>query len=214
MSPSALLEVVAMMRRLRAECGWKAQQTHRTLARHLLEETYETLEAIESLAPDGEDPAGDAHLREELGDLLLQVLFHAAVAEEQGRFDLEDVAAGLREKLLHRNPHVFGDLVETDPVRINEAWEAAKATEKQRSDLWEGIPAALPALAFAAKVLDRHERAGLTDAAPTGEPPAPDDPTDPAVAVGEELLATVARARDLGVDPEQALRDALRRRRP
>ena len=205
MSPPALLEVVAMMRRLRAECGWKASQTHRTLARHLLEETYETLEAIE--ARDAAGPEGDAHLREELGDLLLQVLFHAAIAEEEGRFDLEDVAAGLREKLLHRNPHVFGDLVESDPVRINEAWEAAKATEKPRTDLWEGIPAALPALAFAAKVLDRHERAALQD------PPPPDDGA-PATEVGEELLATVARARRLGVDPEQALRDAVRRRRP
>ncbi len=199
MTPSALLEVVAMMRRLRAECGWKAAQTHRTLARHLLEETYETLEAIES--------GDDDHLREELGDLLLQVLFHAAIAEEDGRFDLEDVAAGLRDKLLHRNPHVFGDLVETDPARINEAWEAAKATEKQRDDLWEGIPAALPALAFAAKVLDRHERAGL-QAPPPQADPAPD------VAVGEELLATVERARAVGVDPEQALRDAVHRRRP
>ena len=199
MTPSALLEVVAMMRRLRAECGWKAAQTHRTLARHLLEETYETLEAIES--------GDDNHLREELGDLLLQVLFHAAVAEEDGRFDLEDVAGGLRTKLLHRNPHVFGELVETDPARINEAWEAAKASEKQRDDLWEGIPAALPALAFAAKVLDRHERAGVEAVVP---------PTDPApeVAIGEELLATVERARTAGVDPEQALRDAVRRRRP
>ncbi|WP_445257879.1 MazG family protein [Nocardioides aurantiacus] len=199
MTSSALLEVVALMRRLRAECGWKASQTHRTLARHLLEETYETLEAIES--------GDDDHLREELGDLLLQVLFHAAIAEQEGRFDLEDVAAGLATKLRHRNPHVFGDLVETDPVRINEAWEAAKATEKQRADLWEGIPAALPALAFASKVLDRHERAGVA------APPAPTDP-DPAVAVGEELLATVERARAQGVDPEQALRDAVRRRRP
>ncbi len=199
MTSSALLEVVALMRRLRAECGWKASQTHRTLARHLLEETYETLEAIES--------GDDDHLREELGDLLLQVLFHAAIAEQEGRFDLEDVAAGLAAKLRHRNPHVFGDLVETDPVRINEAWEAAKATEKQRADLWEGIPAALPALAFASKVLDRHSRAGVA------APPAPTDP-DPAVAVGEELLATVERARAQGVDPEQALRDAVRRRRP
>lgn len=202
MDPSALLEVVAMMRRLRGECGWKAAQTHRTLARHLLEETYETLEAIESDGPDRDD-----HLREELGDLLLQVLFHAAIAEQEGRFDLDDVAAGLATKLRHRNPHVFGDLVETDPVRINDAWEAAKATEKQRDDLWEGIPAALPALALAAKVLERHERAGIAAPAPVEQP-------DPATAVGEELLGCVERARSQGVDPEQALRDAVRRRRP
>src|SRR6195952_5355260 len=140
------------MARLRAECGWKAAQTHRTPARHLLEETYETIEAIES-SPDGD--IDDVHLAEELGDLLLQVYFHAAIAAETGRFDIEDVAAGLAEKLVRRNPHVFGDpdgSAErlTDPVAINESWEAIKATEKQRADLLEGIPLALPALARAA----------------------------------------------------------------
>ncbi|SDS51925.1 XTP/dITP diphosphohydrolase [Nocardioides scoriae] len=197
MTTTALLEVVAMMRRLRAECGWKAAQTHRTLARHLLEETYELLEAIEA--------GQDAELREELGDVLLQVLFHAAIAEEQGRFDLEDVAAGLRDKLLHRNPHVFGDLVETDPARINDAWEQAKATEKQRTDPWEGIALALPALSRAAKVLDRQERAGLR----TTPRPAP----GPEAELGDQLLALVAQARSSGIDPEQALRDAVRRTR-
>ena len=98
---SPLIELVEIMARLRAECGWKAAQTHRTLARHLLEETYETLEAIEAGDPD--------HLREELGDVLLQVYLHAAIAAQAGEFDIEDVARGLVEKMLRRNPHVFGD---------------------------------------------------------------------------------------------------------
>ena len=195
---SALVELVEMMARLREECGWKAAQTHRTLAKHLLEETYETIEAIEALDAGGSFD----HLREELGDVLLQVYLHAAIAAQAGEFDLEDVARGLREKMLRRNPHVFGDVVETDPARINETWESVKATEKQRSDVLDGIPLALPALSRAAKVLDRLERSG------TSLPAA--DPVDPAD-LGDRLLALVAEARQAGVDPEQALRDAVRR---
>ena len=191
---SALVELVEMMARLRVECGWKAAQTHRTLARHLLEETYETLEAIESGDP--------AHLREELGDVLLQVYLHAAIAAQAGEFDIEDVARGLREKMLRRNPHVFGDVVETDPARINETWEIVKATEKQRTGLLDGIPLELPALSRAEKVLERLERAGASL-----PPPDPDDPPD----LGDRLLALVAEARETGIDPEQALRDAVRR---
>jgi len=182
------------MARLRAECGWKAAQTHRTLAKHLLEETYETLEAIEAGDPD--------HLREELGDVLLQVYLHAAIAAQAGEFDIEDVARGLVEKMLRRNPHVFGDVQETDPNKINDAWESLKATEKQRTGLLDGIPAELPALSRAAKVLDRLERAGRPlPAARSGE----------AGDLGDRLLALVAEARGSGVDPEQALRDAVRR---
>jgi XTP/dITP diphosphohydrolase len=192
---SALVELVEIMARLRAECGWKAAQTHRTLAKHLLEETYETIEAIEAL-----DHGGSfGHLREELGDVLLQVYLHAAIAAQAGEFDIEDVARGLREKMLRRNPHVFGDVEETDPKRINETWESVKAAEKQRADVLDGIPLDLPALSRAAKVLDRLERAGT--------PLRETDPTD----LGDRLLALVAEARVSGVDPEQALRDAVRR---
>jgi XTP/dITP diphosphohydrolase len=195
---SALVDLVALMARLRAECGWKAQQTHRTLARHLLEETYEVLEAIEAGDESGE--IDDQHLAEELGDLLLQVYFHAAIAAETGRFDIEDVAAGLAAKLVRRNPHVFGDAAErlSDPAAINESWEAIKATEKQRTDPLEGIPLALPALARASKVLDRLERAGA--------PVVPDPEGD----LGQRLLALVVEAHATGIDPEQALREATR----
>ena len=123
---SALVELVEVFAKLRAECGWKAAQTHRSLAKHLLEETYETIDAIEAL-----DHGGSTDdLREELGDVLLQVYLHAAIAAETGAFDIEDVAAGLREKMIRRNPHVFGDVEETDPARINETWETVKAGEK------------------------------------------------------------------------------------
>ncbi|MDN5896144.1 MAG: hypothetical protein L0H93_19235, partial [Nocardioides sp.] len=136
-----LLELAEVMARLRAECAWKAGQTHRSLARYLLEETHETLEAIDT---------GDAeHLREELGDLLLQVFFHAEIARECGGFTIDDVAADLIAKLVRRNPHVFAPTPgegPTDPVAINEAWEAIKAQEKQRTSVFDGLPPTLPAL--------------------------------------------------------------------
>ncbi|HEU4566712.1 MAG TPA: MazG family protein [Marmoricola sp.] len=186
------------MGRLRRECGWKAAQTHRSLARYLLEETYEVLEAL--------DTGDDEHLREELGDLLLQVYFHAVIAEQEGRFDIEDVAAGLVTKLVRRNPHVFGDTAGAPaltPAEIDAAWQAIKDDEKQRTDPLEGIPLELPALLRAVKVLERLERAGRR----VEVDPASDD-------LGDRLLGLVAEARRSGVDPEQALRDAVRRLHP
>src|SRR3954447_26329654 len=191
---SALLELVEVMARLRRECAWKAGQTHESLARYLLEETYETLEAIEV--------GDDAHLCEELGDLLLQILFHAVIAEEQGRFDIDDVAADLVVKLRLRNPHVFDPRAAgvTDPEAIDEQWAPSNGEEKQRSGLMEGVPEELPALLRAVKALDRLERAGTV-------PALDDEAVDP----GERLLALAAEARAAGVDPEQALRAAVRR---
>jgi XTP/dITP diphosphohydrolase len=188
------------MRQLRAECAWKAGQTHRSLARYLLEETHETLEAIDT---------GDAVLlREELGDLLLQVYFHAVIAEEAGEFTADDVATDVIAKMRRRNPHVFGSAgagtpALSDPDEINEAWEAIKATEKQRGSVTDGIPPTLPALLYADKVLDRLARAGSAPAVEPVETPDAD--------IGERLLALVAEARTTGIDPEQALRDAVRR---
>ncbi|WP_051549565.1 MazG family protein [Nocardioides sp. URHA0032] len=188
-SGEPLLEFLAVMRRLRAECAWKAGQTHRSLARYLLEETHETLEAI--------DTGDAAHLREELGDLLLQVYFHAVIAEEGGEFTIDDVAADIVAKMRRRNPHVFGSAPGGSPEEINEVWESIKAAEKQRGSVTEGLPPGLPALLYADKVLDRLERAGST-VEPHG--------TD----LGGRLLALVAEAREQGVDPEQALREAVR----
>jgi XTP/dITP diphosphohydrolase len=203
-SGEPLLEFLEVMRRLRAECAWKGEQTHRSLARYLLEETHETLEAI--------DTGDAAHLREELGDLLLQVYFHAVIAEETGEFTIDDVAADITAKMRRRNPHVFTPSADSpvEPADINEAWEAIKATEKQRASVTDGIPPTLPALLYADKVLDRLARAGgdlapvVPDETGAGSPPAGTD-------LGNRLLALVAEARPSGVDPEQALRDAVRR---
>jgi XTP/dITP diphosphohydrolase len=188
-----VLAFLDVMRRLRAECPWKAAQTHRSLARYLLEETHETVEALDS---------GDAVLlREELGDLLLQVFLHTAIAEEAGDFTTADVARDAIAKMVRRNPHVFGDdHGDLDPAEVNELWESRKAQEKQRSSVTEGLAPGLPALLYADKVLDRAQRAGTPLEVPA-------EPTD----LGERLLALVAEARAEGTDPEQALRDAVRR---
>lgn len=192
-----LAELTEVMRRLRRECAWKREQTHRSLVRYLLEETHETVEAVETGDPD--------HLREELGDLLLQVWFHAVVAEEAGDFTMADVAEGIIDKLRRRNPHVFGEGTQdaagpVDAATINEVWESIKAGEKQRASVTDGLPGSLPALLYADKVVDRLSREGSpVDADPDGD-------------LGERLLALVVEARAAGVDPEQTLRDACRRR--
>lgn len=205
-----LLEFADVIRLLRAECPWKAAQTHRSLARYLLEESHETLEALDT---------GDAALlREELGDLLLQVLLHTAIAEEQGEFTLDEVARDATAKMVRRNPHVFGEAdSDLTPEQVNEEWERRKATEKsQRSSVLDGLPPTLPALLLADKVLDRLARAGRRgDRSPgqtqsmtsAGEEPAGTTEAQ----VGDRLLDLVAEARSSGVDPEQALRDAVRR---
>lgn len=186
-----LLDLVTVMDRLRSECPWDQQQTHRSLATYLLEETYETLEAIES---------GDvAHLREELGDLLLQVYFHARIAAEAGPagFTIDDVAAGIVDKLVHRHPHVFAGLDVADADEVNRNWEALKTAEKGRASVLDGIPGQLPALALADKVVGRAARVAVV---PSGDP-----------TLGERLLSLVVEARAAGADPEQELRDAVRR---
>ncbi len=142
------------MRRLRAECPWKREQTHRSLARYLLEETHETLEAIDT----GDETGDWDHLREELGDLLLQVYFHAVIAEESGAFTIDDVARGITEKMYRRNPHVFGppsDDPPADAAAVNEVWQAIKERDKPRASHTDGLPDTLPALLYAAKVVER-----------------------------------------------------------
>ncbi len=203
------------MRRLRAECAWKAGQTHRSLARYLLEETHETLEAID----DGDSTGDWSHLREELGDLLLQVYFHAVIAEETGEFTLDDVARDITAKMHRRNPHVFAPTPDSpvEPAAIDEVWQQIKAAEKQRTSITDGLPPGLPALLYADKVLARLAREPAPPLVEPVETPAPArhahpaHPADPAHDLGDRLLALVAEARESGVDPEQALRDAVRR---
>jgi XTP/dITP diphosphohydrolase len=202
MTEPALLRAVEVMDRLRSPggCPWDAAQTPDSLAKYLLEETYETLEAIET---------DDAMLlREELGDLLLQVLFHSRLAEERPdgeRFSIEDVAADLVAKLIRRHPHVFADTAVASADEVNENWERLKAVEKQRSSITDGVPLAQPALSLAAKLLTRAERAAI---APTLPEP---DPADAEAVIGDRLFEVVRAAVATGVDPETALRRRTRR---
>ena len=158
-----ITRLTELVRELRARCPWDREQTHRSLVQHLLEETYEAMEAIEAL---GEDPANAApelaaHVSEELGDLLCQVLFHATLAEEEGLFNFADVAREVHDKLVVRHPHVFGDVIATSPDAVLANWERNKQAEKQRTHLFEGIPAAMPALARAAKAERKLASFGL-----------------------------------------------------
>ena len=196
-----VVRFVELVRTLRAECPWDQKQTHASLTRHLLEETYEVLEAIGNLPPQGsEEPDGVAydHLEEELGDLLFQVVFHATLGAEEGRFTLADVARGIHDKLVLRHPHVFGDVRVGGADDVIRNWEQIKKEEKGRTSVMEGIPASLPSLLFAAKVQRKAASLGLdTD-------PAPDIASGDEL--GEALFALVAAARRLDLDPETVLR--------
>jgi XTP/dITP diphosphohydrolase len=193
-----LLDLVAVMDRLRSKegCPWDAEQTHESLVPYLIEETHELVEAIES---------GDRmHMAEELGDVLLQVAFHARIAQEHPDlpFGIDDVASGIVDKLVRRHPHVFaeGDAETADEVAVN--WEQIKADEKpHRSSPIDGIPDGLPALARADKVLARLSTAGRPDLARSAA--AGDD-------LGSRLMALVMEAHENGQDPEAALRAAVR----
>jgi tetrapyrrole methylase family protein/MazG family protein len=210
-----LLDLIKVMARLRGPdgCPWDAEQTHQTLARHLLEETHELLEAIDA----GDDEA----MRDELGDLLLQVVFHAQMAADDGRWDVDDVAQGLVEKLVYRHPHVFGDVSVAGAEEVLVNWEKLKAAQQgERRAVDEDIPASLPSLARAAKVQRRAAGWGFewrsVDAAVEALREEVDelaDATDPDNAeeeVGDVLFAAVAVARKHGVDAESALRRTVR----
>ena len=214
-----LRDLLRTIAELRVHCPWMGALSHESLVEYLLEEAYEVAETIES---DG----GDAELRAELGDVLLQVVLHARLAEERGAFDFDDVARGLRDKMVRRNPHVFradGSLQDSFPATVQEIvlkWDAVKKAEKPgRGHAFDGVPAALPALARAQKLLDRAERAGLPTAlepapameapalvaaasAPAAGPPAPATERE----LGELLFSIVAAARRNGLDAERALR--------
>jgi XTP/dITP diphosphohydrolase len=213
-----LIDLVATMDRLRVECPWDARQTHQTLARHLLEEPYEALEALES----GDDRA----FCEELGDVLLQVVFHARVAAERpDGYTIDDVADGIVAKLVRRHPHVFGDVTVSGADEVHRNWDDIKKAErkekKERAERagssaladgppssLDGVPFGQPALALAAQLQRRAARAGVPDAVARldGDPGPVED-------IGRELFRLVARAREAGRDPEMDLRAAARRYR-
>ena len=187
----AFVELVAT---LRDRCPWDRAQTHHTLRRHLLEETYEVLEAIDALpvGAEGGDGSYD-HLEEELGDLLFQVVFHAGLAAEAGAFTLADVARGIHDKLVGRHPHVFAD-ASSNLADITRTWEEIKREEKGRASLMDGIGEGLPSLLYAHKVQRKAASVGL------------DPVADDVGGLGGELFALVDRCRRAHVDPEAALR--------
>ena len=190
---SELQRLEEVARRLRKDCPWDAEQTHQSLGRYLIEEGYELLEALDDY--DGEN---DDHLIEELGDVFFQVFAHAAIATEEGRFNIADVAQGVSDKLIARHPHVYGDVVAETAEDVRVTWEANKKKEKQRDSIMDGIPSNLPALLFAWKVLRKAKGAGYRL-----------DPEDFADAgLGGQFLLKVNEAIEGSEDPENALRQA------
>ncbi len=200
---SELARLVAVMSTLREQCPWDSRQTHRSLVPYLVEETCEVVEAVEGLPGESVAGAGPAaaHLTEELGDLLLQVVFHAELASEAADgFDLEDVAAGISDKLVRRHPHVFAS--EEAPSDLRGVWEQRKAQEKGRTSALEGIPERLSALSRASKIIGRSR----SHRVPLSLPTEPIEAAD----LGRQIVHLVARAQAGGVDAEQAVREAVR----
>jgi XTP/dITP diphosphohydrolase len=212
-----LLDLVGVMDRLRSPggCPWDREQTHQSLVKYLLEEAYETVETIED--GDCETPGeGRDALREELGDVLLQVAFHSRIAQEhpEDPFGIDDVAQGLVTKLIHRHPHVFGGARAGTAADVEAGWDQLKAEEKGRTSAVEGVPLAQPALSLADKLLKRARSANLDITLPR-LPEALEQHADISEStaqrqVGRLLLAVVGLARQHGVDPEEALRHEAR----
>jgi len=200
----SLGQLIVLMDQLRVDCPWDAKQTHTSLRSHLLEETYEVLEALDHL--DEETGKGTEHLKEELGDLLLHIVFHSRIAEDRGHFDLEDVAKEITEKLVRRHPHVFPTENESEEAKdvdqMASTWEQIKKKEKNRSSVFEGIPKTLPALSRASKVLRKASTLGINQISVEIEPKNEE-------AFGEVLLGLVEWARINEIDPEETLRVAV-----
>lgn len=185
--------LVQVMDRLRVDCPWDAAQTHRSLVKHLIEESAELVDAIET--------GSDEDLREELGDVLMQVVFHARLAEEDGLFTIDDVAAAIADKLVRRHPHVFAG--EDVPGDLDTLWEVRKRAAKRRDSCLDGIAGSLSTLARAAKVAQRLDNGGPDQVSFADEPITAEE-------AGTQVLLLVQRARASGVDIDQAVRDATR----
>jgi len=227
-TPDPLREAADVMRAVRDRCVWTQQIDHRALVPYLVEESAELIDAVEDGTRD--------ELREELGDLLWQVLFHSEIAsrDEDHPFDIDDVARGLTDKMVRRHPHVFGDAVATTPEEVLVHWNAAKAAEKSaRTSVLDGVSERMPSLALAQKLLSKAAQVGVAAAADLAKPPPsggtvgdPDGPVAPSSSrggdggahdeprseseLGDALLALVATARANGWDAERALRERLR----
>ena len=216
---SELVRFHQLARTLREQCPWDQEQTHQSLVRYLLEETYEVVDALHALDP--EDPTTDDALIEELGDLLYQIEFHATIAEQEGRFTMADVAQGVHDKLVRRHPHVFGDVVADDTHTVLANWDLIKQQEKGRTSVFEGVPHSLPSLSYADAVQRKAAKVGFDWPDVDGAWPKIDEEAaevraavhaaDTAAVrdeLGDLLFAVVNVARHLGVEPEAALRAA------
>lgn len=223
-APGGLIGAVHTMRRLRAGCPWDKEQTHRSLVKNLVEEVYEFIDAVQRL-PDGDvDWVAYAEVEEELGDVLLQVLFHDAIAREAGAFDIDGVAEVMRQKLVRRHPHVFGDVEVASAAEVKANWDRIKQQEKGGSpeSALDGVPAGMPALHRSAKIQNRAAKVGFDwDSAARVIPKIReeideleadiDDPGRAAEELGDILFSVVNLARHLGIDCELALVSATTR---
>ena len=200
---SELLRLLEVMDRLRSPggCPWDAEQTHQSLIKYLLEESYEFVEAV-----DADDREA---MREELGDVLLQVYFHSRIAEDHPTdpFSIEDVAAGIADKLIRRHPHVFGDVQAETSGEVLQNWEKLKAAEKNRSSATDGVALAQPALPLITKLIYRAEKNGIQLDLPTADM---NNEVPAEVAIGDALVAAVVAAIKQGIEPEDLLRSRAR----
>jgi len=200
---SELLRLREVMDKLRSQggCPWDAEQDHASLLKYLLEESYEFIEAVEN--------NDKADMKEELGDLLLQVYFHSRMAEEDidSPFDIEDVAKGVADKLIRRHPHVFGETKVGSSEEVLENWESQKAAEKGRTSLIDGVPLAQPALSLATKIIYRINKLDAQLPISKSVSISPEITEDQ---FGELLLGLIAQAVEKGIDPEAALRSAAK----
>lgn len=210
-----LLTVMARLRRKGDGCPWDLEQDHRTLRPYLLEEAYEVLEAI--------DAGDDTALCEELGDLFLQVVFHARMAEERGAFAFADLARGIARKLERRHPHIFADVKVSSSAQVMQNWESIKKKEKARDSVLDGVPAALPALSRASRIQEKAAAVGfdwkhaaevapkIAEEAREFAEAAAGEPARAADELGDLFFSLVNWARKMKLDPEAALREATAR---
>jgi tetrapyrrole methylase family protein/MazG family protein len=212
------------MRVLREECPWDREQTHQTLVKYLIEESYELIDAVSRLETDEPDWIGYSEVEDELGDVLLSVLFHASIARESGAFDIDDAAEMMRQKLVRRHPHVFGEVEAASASDVKRNWDQIKDDERgqARESMMDGVPRDMPAIHRASKIQNRASKVGFDwpDAAEVlpkireelDEMEADlDDPERAESELGDVLFSVINLARHLGIDGEVALRRAIDR---
>jgi tetrapyrrole methylase family protein/MazG family protein len=222
--PGGLFGAVRTMRVLREQCPWDREQTHQTLVKYLIEESYELIDAVSRLETDEPDWIGYSEVEDELGDVLLSVLFHASIAREKGAFDIDDAAEMMRQKLVRRHPHVFGEVEAASASDVKRNWDQIKDHERgePRDSHMDGVPTGMPAIHRASKVQNRAAKAGFDWSDATEVIPkvreeldelatALDEPEEAESELGDLLFSVINLARHLGLDGEVALRKAIDR---